>query len=273
LWNGVTNGNLTSLWVSAAICKCGSLWVSAAVWKCGSLLITGNSKSVNNIADTELAIRDSKLVCLESVKDLGVIVDSRLMFTEHIDSMISRAKQRVYLLFKSFTNRNVILMVFAFKVYILPILDYCSSIWSPVKLGDIDRIESVQRAFTKRLKGLKLKSYNERLVSCNLPSLELRRLRNDLILCYKIIHKIIALDFNDFFEFEVSKFNTRGHKFKLRLPKCNNNLRKFFFSIRIIPVWNGLPDLIVNSSSVLVFKKLLNSVDLSKFLLRNHDSV
>ena len=52
-----------------------------------------------------------------------------------------------YLLFRpnSFRNRNIRLMVFAFKVYVLPLLDYCSTIWCPYKLNDIDKIEAVQR--------------------------------------------------------------------------------------------------------------------------------
>ena len=164
--------------------------------KCGSLLIIGNLKYDDG---QELVINDAKLCHFKSVKDLGVIVDNRLCFGEHIDSIVCKAKQRMYLVFKSFKNRDVNLMVFAYKVYILPLIDYCSPIWSPFKLHDIDRIEKVQRSFTKKLAGLKLLSYSERMLICNLPSLELRRLWSDLILCFKIVHKHIALDFDEFF--------------------------------------------------------------------------
>ena len=166
-----------------------------------------------NLADRKLVIGDSSLCCLTSVRDLGVVVDPQLTFEEHIDNTVSKAKQRIYLLFKSFTNRNINLMVFAYKTYILPLFEYCSSIWSPYKTADVDRIESVQRYFTKKLDGLNNLTYNERLLACNLPSLELRRLRSDLTLRFKIVHKIIALDFTDFLEFETNKYNTRGNKF------------------------------------------------------------
>ena len=95
-------------------------------------------------------IGDSMFGCFSSVKDLGVMIDSHVCFGEHIDGIISKAKQRMYLLFKAFNNRDINLMIFAFKVYIL-------------------------------------------------PSLELRRLTYDLVLCYKIVHKLINLNFNDFF--------------------------------------------------------------------------
>ena len=64
--------------------------------------------------------------------------------------------------------------------YILPLFDYCSAIWSPYKLCDIDLLEDGQRNFTKRLQGMNEVPNEERLVKCGLVSLELRRLRKDL---------------------------------------------------------------------------------------------
>jgi len=241
-----------------------------SVSKCGSLLIVGNANYKDN---QQILINNDKLSTFESTRDLGVIMDTRLNFADHIDAMISKTKQRVYLLFKAFKNRDIKLMVFAFKVYILPLLDYCSPIWSPFRLNDIDRIEKIQRSFTKRLSGLKLLSYSERLATCNLPSLELRRLMFDLVLCFKIVHKLIDLEFNDFFEFECNKYNTRGHMYKLRIPKIMNSTRKNFFSIRVLPVWNYLPSDLVSAPTVNSFKSQLKLIDFSKFLYRNFDVI
>ena len=69
---------------------------------------------------------------------------------------------------------------------------------SPCKLSDIDLSENVQRNFTKRLEVLIDLPYEERLNKCGLVSLELRRLRKDLALCYQIIEGQIALDFKEF---------------------------------------------------------------------------
>jgi len=66
------------------------------------------------------------------------------------------------------------------------------SLWSAYKIGDISSIEKVQRWFTKRLPGrLKNLTYKERLAATNLDTLELRRLRTDLIVCYKIVFGLI----------------------------------------------------------------------------------
>ena len=108
--------------------------------KCGSLLLKNNSWFED---ETNLLLGDNSLTLFDTVKDLGVLVDSSLSFSPHIDSVISKANQRKYLIFKSFESRDIALFTFAYQTYILPILDYCSSIWSPYKFSAIERLEDV----------------------------------------------------------------------------------------------------------------------------------
>ena len=160
------------------------------------------------------------------------------------------------------------MLMTAYTTYILPILHYCSSVWSPQKLSDIDNLENVQRYFTKRLHKLWHSSYADRLIKCNIVSLEKRRLITDLILCFKIINNVIELKFDDFFTFDKNN-KTRGHNLKLRLPLCKTSIRQNFFSVRVVPVWNSLPSSIVNSTSLNLFKAGLEGLDLSSHLYRN----
>ena len=94
-----------------------------------------------------------------------------------------------------------------------------SVIWSPHLKCDIERIEKVQRQFTKRLYGFKHLYYEERLTKLGIPSLELRRLYLDLT--YTVIKLYLDLSlwtWPIFFEF--SQFTgTRGHAYKLYKPR------------------------------------------------------
>ena len=78
-------------------------------------------------------------------------------------------------------------MVTFFKSMVLPLLEYCSQLWCPSKLGDIRKLEAVQRSFTYRVSGMSHLSYWERLKSLNLYSLERRRERYAILYTYKII--------------------------------------------------------------------------------------
>ena len=109
-------------------------------------------------------------------------------------------------------------------------------------------------------------TYNERLTLLNLPSLELRRLRLDLIWCYKLLFGLISIDSADLFEVRQAT-TTRGHPYKLFKPQCTINDRSSFFTQRIINVWNDLPVNTTNFSSLNCFRNSLNKVDLSSYLV------
>ena len=64
-----------------------------------------------------------------------------------------------------------------------PMLEYCSPVWSPHTKCQINKIENVQRFFTKRIAGLWPLCYDRRLAVLKLLSLEYRRTFNDLALC------------------------------------------------------------------------------------------
>ena len=156
----------------------------------------------NRIRNRELFfnLAGNNLSELTQVKDLEIIYTSQLSFTPHISSIISKAKQHCFLLRKSFTCSNSTALILAFKTYVLAILDYCSPVWSPSLVTDILRIESVQSSFTRCLMCCKGLQYKDRLSICNLITLEKRRILADLILFYKIVHKLILTDLGDSFK-------------------------------------------------------------------------
>jgi len=60
--------------------------------------------------------------------------------------------------------------------YVRPIVEYCSPVWSPTAVGQINKIELVQRWSTKRIKSLSNPTYDERLIKLGNDRLELRHL-------------------------------------------------------------------------------------------------
>jgi len=152
-------------------------------------------------------------------KDLGVTIDGSLSFETHINEICAKANQRSALIFKCFTSRDPFLLLKAFTTYVRPLLEYASCVWSPFQLHFIDKIESIQRRFTKRLYGLSNFSYEARLSYLCIDSLEVRRLKADLTMYYRILYNLVDVDSNQFFSL-VNCSVTRGHSLRMIKPFC-----------------------------------------------------
>ena len=89
---------------------------------------------------------DGSVICkVPSVTYLGVSVSSDLSWTAHIDSVCSKAKRQVGLLHRQFHNASPSCKDQLYKSLVLPILDYCSSLWDPNYATHVSKLESVQK--------------------------------------------------------------------------------------------------------------------------------
>ena len=168
-----------------------------------------------------------------------------------------------------------------FCVYVRPLLEFSSQVWSPHHKYLIDKVESVQRFLTKRLSGIRGLSYCERLNILGFQILECRHFISDLTLCYNILHALCDTSLS----INLSNRVTRASCRKLVKPTCSSDIRKYFFTSRVIDVCICLNDNIVTlvrlslvtikgyllacfvkSPSISVFKKRLSGVKFDRFL-------
>jgi len=83
-----------------------------------------------------------------------------------------------------------------------------------------------------------------------------------MIFC--VIRGFVSIDCDRLFSIIDSEtLHTRGHSFKVLKEHCNINCRLYSFVCRNVNVWNSLPDHVVNSDSVAIFKRRLSSLNLS----------
>ena len=188
-------------------------------------------------------------------KDLGVYLTSDCKPSMQCTKAAATAMQSLRTIKRTFKYVDKDSFAVLYKAYIRPHLEYSVQAWSPYFQKDIKCLEKVQRRATKMVPAVRRKQYDVSLKELKLFPLEVRRIRGDLIEVYKILHGLDHLDAGKFFS--LSSTSTRGHSLKLyKKSMCKGlQLRKYFFSQRVIINWNKLPAHVVVAKNVNEFKK------------------
>ena len=120
------------------------------------------------------------LTSFTSCRDLGIVLDSRLSS----ESTLIRSGQSPFGCYSSqilcFLSHDPFILIKASNVFVTPLVEYRSPVWSPTAIGSITKIELVQRWST-----LSNLTYDERLFKLGNERLGLCRPRADLLTCYR----------------------------------------------------------------------------------------
>ena len=207
----------------------------------------------------EYRLDDHILTVSSEVKDLGIIITPDLKFSSHVSFLIKKAYSRMALIFKTFKSKDPNLLLRAYKVYIRPLLENSTTVWSPRLITNVKNLEKVQRKFTKRVLGYNTRlTYEERLTLFNLETLEFRRLIFDLSFVYKITHNLVDIP-SDLFFVRNTSITRSTNSLNFIWNKTRLDCRKYFFINRIIKDWNALPNDVVSASNTSAFKNRLKA--------------
>jgi len=158
---------------------------------------------------------------------------------------------------RTIKSRSKDVIVKLYKALVRPKLEYCVQAWRPFLRKDIDSMERVQRRATRMITECKGQSYESRLETLDLIRIEDRQTRGDLIQVFKFIKGVDNIDYREFFQL-ADHSRTRGHKFKIIKVRSRLEIRRNYFSQRVVNKWNELPQYVVEAESVNTFKNRLD---------------
>ena len=187
-------------------------------------------------------------------KDLGVTIQNDLGSSAHLAS--KSALQHPCPLRRTFGTLEVSIFSQLFNIYVRPHIEYAIQVWHPWLKKDLLELDKAQRRATKMVRGMHNLTYQTRLQTLGLFSMNYRRLRGDLILVFQIFktpdhpcRDLLQINHNN---------HLRGHKIKLKILYSRLECRRHFFSLRVCQIWNSIPEQVVSSHSLDSFKKSLD---------------
>ena len=208
-----------------------------------------------------------QLKTTECEKDIGVYMHSSLKPSFHIAEAVKKANRALGSLLRSLTYRDKFHYIRLYKIYVRCHLENAVQAWNPWLIQDIQNIESVQKRAIRCCHGLQGSTYEEKLKEVGLTTLAERRSRGDMLETFKILNKIDDVDYHTWFKkvgeqhqitrqaISLTADGTIAGTENLIKPKSRLDVRKHFFSCRVVDPWNNLPDDVRKSCGVDDFKK------------------
>jgi hypothetical protein len=181
-------------------------------------------------------------IVTSSIRDLGIEIASTLSFSYHCRILYSKAYSRAYCILKALKSRDPSLLIKAYTTYVRPILESSGPVFNSLLAKDLHLLERVQKYYTRAVflrcfsptfSYQDVPSYAERLNRLGLDSLELRRLKADLILYYKIKHNLTCLASSTFCRVHDSKHWTRRCPSQAFVTSNKSSVRYNSFFVRM----------------------------------------
>ena len=204
-----------------------------------------------------------QLETTEMEKDIGVLVCANLKPGRQCEKAARTANGVLTQVLRALSYRDKTVLPKIYAQYVRPHLEFAVQAWAPWQRGDIELLENVQRRMVRQVTGLQGRLYEERLVELGMDTLEERRKAQDLVQVYKIIHEVDDVDSGTWFERTDQHQNrTRAAEWGLRQsgrpPRLE--MRRNFFSQRVIQEWNRLPVDTRSTSTQNEFKSYLKKI-------------
>jgi len=187
-----------------------------------------------------------ELKATEAAKYLGVTISKDLSWTNHINNITSKASNSLRFIKRNIKTSNKKVKETAYKTYVRPQLEYCSTVWHPWQKYLIYKIEQVQRSAARYV----CNDYNytssvtQMLNDLKWQTLEQHRNISNVTLLYKIQNNLVWVDHHHL---------TPTRNLNYLVPYSRTQYHSNSFFPRSIRLWNGLPVSLQASPSLDIF--------------------
>ena len=213
-----------------------------------------------------LSINQMPLTRVFKSKFLGVIIDDKLTFKDHIAHVSSKVAKGIGILCKARRVLNRDSLITLYYSFIYPHLSYCNQIWGNLSLNALKRLDILQKRAIRIICGVHPRTHTLPLFK-QLHILNLVQINKFLIgqMMFKFHKEQLPYVMSNLFQYnsEFHEYQTRHSNF-LHLPKFKSELGKRSLAFWGAKVWNSILSIGVTLDvEPITFKHTLRKIALS----------
>ena len=186
-------------------------------------------------------LHGKQLTMVERAKYLGVSIDSKLSFNQHMDNVCKKTNSVLSFVRRNFTNCSRKIKEDLYLTYVKSTLEYAATAWAPYIRQSINKLESVQRraACFVMHDYYQTSSVSKMLLCLNWNTMETHFKHLRLQMLHKIIHNSVDVSLPTYITYRTR--HTRGSDLKFIQPYTAIDAYKYSFFPTSIRLWNYLP--------------------------------
>ncbi len=154
------------------------------------------------------------------MKLLGVTIDDKLKFDDHVDIICTKASQQLNALIRIRRNLTYRQRLRIYESFILSNFNFCPVVWHYCSVKSTMKMENIQKRALRFLTNDKESNYIQLLQNTNLPSLTLQRMKYISLEIFKCLHKLNPSFMSNMFKIKDFNYDMRRAK-SLKLPTFN----------------------------------------------------
>ena len=225
--------------------------------KCSAIRI---SRSRNPIS-MDYSLKGHTLDKEDYTKYLGVELQSSLSWNRHIDQTVKKANSMLGFLRRNLRVNSEQTKGPAYCSMVRPLLEYCSTIWSPYTHEYVHKLEMVQRRAARYATNRyhNTSSVTSMLDHLDWESLVARRTKHRLIMFFKIVHGLVDIT-SDAYLTPASTRTRSHHSLKFWQIPISSDYYKHSFFPKTVCLWNSLPAAVAEAPQLVPFKRELTKI-------------
>ena len=157
----------------------------------------------------ELLVNDVVLKAESSVKVLGITIDSRLNFSEHVSNLCTKAARQLNSLARISRYIDETSRYMIYNSFVRSNFNFCPMVWHFCGIQNNEKLERIQERALRIVYGDYSSSYDDLLSHAKTHTLMVKRLRQMLFEAFKSIGKKNSNCLNDMFEIKELEYALR----------------------------------------------------------------